>query len=400
MRILHVLDRPDIRGGALVYAETLRRYLEARGHECFMLGVPEKPLAGPSGWVAVPRKSHWALALRICRKFDFDPSLFRAARRAISKIEPDVVHVHNWAQAGNALLCACAPWPAVATAHDLSLSCPLPAKCLDEEGRLCHGHFGPACRKRACFSLRVWLEQRLLREPLKRRFFRRARAVFVHSPSMAKILEAYGVRAVCLPRCTEAVSFPFCPPDPSSRRVLFVGHLSDAKGLGRLLEAFPLVRRTVPDAVLDVVGDGPERERFVLQAARLDGAVRFHGEVPHEEMPRFYRQAAVVAIPSQVPETGPFAALEAMSTGRPVVASNLGGLAEVVQEGATGLLVEPHDVEGMAVGISWLLENPASAGRIGAAARRAFERLAAEDPFAGIEALIRSLDVPPRSGRP
>jgi len=400
MRILHVLDRPDIRGGALVYAEALRRYLEARGHECFMLGVPEKPVAGPSGWAAVPRKSHWALALRIYRKFDFDPSLFWAARRMIREIDPQVVHVHNWAQAGNALLCACAPWPAVATVHDLSLSCPLPAKCLDEEGRLCHGHFGRACRKRGCFSLRVWLEQRLFREPLKRRFFRRARAVFVHSPSMAKILEAYGVRTVCLPRCTEAVSFPFCPPDPSSRRVLFVGHLSDAKGLGRLLEAFPLVRRTVPDAVLDVVGDGPERERFVLQAAGLDGAVRFHGEVPHEEMPRFYRGAAVVAIPSQVPETGPFAALEAMSTGRPVVASNLGGLAEVVQEGATGLLVDPHDVEGRAVGISWLLENPASAGRIGAAARRAFERLAAEDSFAGIEALIRSLDVPPRSGRP
>lgn len=400
MRILHVLDRPDIRGGALVYAEALRIYLEARGHECFMLGVPEKPVPEAWGWLAIPPRSHRALAGRIYRKFDFDPSLFRAARRAIREIDPHLVHVHNWTRVGNALLCACAPWPTVATVHDLSLSCPLPAKCLDEQGRLCHGYFGPACRNRGCFSLRVWLEQRLLREPFKRRFFRRARAVFVHSPSMAKILEASGVRTVCLPRCAGAVSFPFCPPDPSSRRVLFVGHLSDAKGLGRLLEAFRLVRRTVPDAVLDVVGDGPERERFVLQAAGLDGAVRFHGEVPHEEMPRFYREAAVVAIPSQVPETGPFAALEAMSIGRPVVASNLGGLAEVVQEGATGLLVDPHDVEGMANGIAWFLENPANAGRIGAAARRAFERLAAEDPFAGIEAAVRSLELPPRSGPP
>lgn len=400
MRILHVLDRPDIRGGALVYVEALCKYLEERGHECRRLGVPEKPLPEEACWVAVPRKRHGAPAVRLYRKFDFDPFLFLASRRAIREIDPDLVHVHNWVQAGNALLCACASWPAVATVHDLTPSCPLPAKCLDQEGRLCHGHFGLACRKRGCFSLRVWLEQRLFREPFKRRFFRRARAVFVHSPFMANVLEAYGIRPVCLPRCAAAVSFAFCPPDPSSRSVLFVGHLSEAKGLGKLLEAFRLVKRTVPDAVLDVVGDGPERERYVLEAAGLDGAVRFHGEVPFEEMPRFYRKAAVVAVPSQVPETGPFAALEAMSIGRPVVAANLGGLAEVVQEGATGLLVDPHDVEAMAGGISWLLENPASAARIGAAARKVFERLAAEQhPFAGIEAMIRSLELPPRSGR-
>lgn len=400
MRILHVLDRPDIRGGALVYVEALSKYLEERGHECLLLGVPEKPVPEASGRVVVPRRRHRALAARIYRKFDFDPFLFRAARRAIREIDPHVVYVHNWAQAGNALLSACAPWPAVATVHDLSLSCPLPAKCLDKRGRLCHGHFSAGCRRWGCFSLRVWLEQRLLREPVKRRFFRRARAVFVHSPFMAEILEAYGIKPVCLPRCAEAASFSFCPPEPSSRRVLFVGHLSEAKGLGRLLEAFERVRSTVPEAILDVLGDGPERERFVQEAAHLDGAVRFHGEVPHEEMPRFYRQAAVVAFPSQVPETGPFAALEAMSTGRPVVATNLGGLAEVVQEGVTGLLVDPCGVEDMADGISWLLQNPASAGRIGLAARRAFERLAAEDPFAGIEAFIRSLAPPSPDGRP
>lgn len=392
MKILYVHDRPDIQGGALIYANALRRYMEARGHACTLLGFPEgRPLQGENA-ISIPRKIRNPLTARFFRKLDFDPALFRAARRAIRRIEPEVIHVHNFAQAGNALLAACAAHPTVLTVHDLSICCPLSGRSIDREGRLCNGHFGYACYRRGCFSFRVWLEQGLFRESIKAGFLRRrVAALVVHSRSLARRLEASGLKTVCLPRHVDPDSFPFAPYDRASRRILFVGYLADTKGVARLIEAFQMVNRRIPEATLEIVGDGPEKERYLELAAPEDGRIRFHGEVPHEEVSRFYREAALVAIPSQIQETGPLTALEAMSTGRPVVASNIGGLAEVILDGRTGLLFDPEDVRGLAEGMAWFLDHPERSMKMGAEGRAEIERMSLEDPFGQIEALYRSL---------
>ena len=392
MKILYVHDRPDLQGGALIYAKALRRHMEDRGHECTLLGFPEtQPLQGQDV-ISLQRQGHNVLAAKTFRKLDFDPFLFQAVRRAIRRIEPDVIHVHNFAQAGNALLAACAPQPTFYTVHDLSICCPLSGRSTDPEGRLCNGHFGYSCYRRGCFSFRVWVEQGLFREPVKAWFLRRkASVLFVHSRSLAERLEAFGLKPVLLPRYVDPEGFPFSPYDRASFRILFVGYLADTKGVARLIEAFQMVSGQIPGATLEIVGDGPERERYVELAGQEGGKIRFHGEVPHEEVSRFYQQAALVAVPSQIPETGPFTALEAMSTGRPVVATHLGGLAEVIVDGRTGLLFDPEDVRGLAEGMVWLLEHPERAMKMGAEGRSEIERMSLEDPFGQIEARYLSL---------
>jgi glycosyltransferase involved in cell wall biosynthesis len=171
-------------------------------------------------------------------------------------------------------------------------------------------------------------------------------------------------------------------PDHACDRdgVLFVGRLTPHKGIDRLLRALPA------GAALRVAGSGghdprpPERGYPMLLRRLAAGRdVTFLGPVPDPALPELYRGAAVLALPSvdrtcygrEVPvsELLGLVALEAMASGTPVVASRIGGLAEVVADGETGFLVEPGDVAALADRLALLLSDRRLAARLGANAR-------------------------------
>ncbi|PYS38032.1 MAG: hypothetical protein DMG14_19190 [Acidobacteria bacterium] len=153
----------------------------------------------------------------------------------------------------------------------------------------------------------------------------------------------------------------FCPADAVRRKelrqglnltgpvVLFVGRLVSVKGLDRLWKAWPEVRQKYPDALLVVVGDGPERTALKKQCptgARLEGAC---DPVP------YYQAAELFVLPSRS-EGMSLALLEAMACGLPVVATDVSGSKELVTDGETGWIVENTDdprplVEGLFRGL-------------------------------------------------
>jgi glycosyltransferase involved in cell wall biosynthesis len=176
-------------------------------------------------------------------------------------------------------------------------------------------------------------------------------------------------------------------PDGSPRDgVLFVGRLTPHKGVDRLIEALP------PYARLTVVGTGghdrnmPERD-YTEHLRRLAAGkdVQFLGAVGDHELPRLYRRAAVVAVPSvhrtcygkqvAVSELLGLSTLEAMASGTAVVASRVGGLVELVVDGITGYLVEPGDVRALRSRLELVLDDTVAAASLGEAGReRVLER--------------------------
>jgi glycosyltransferase involved in cell wall biosynthesis len=172
-------------------------------------------------------------------------------------------------------------------------------------------------------------------------------------------------------------------PDPAEGRrgVLFVGRLTPHKGVDRLLQALP------PGAHLRVVGSTghdprpPERDYpKLLRFLARDRDVSFLGTLADDNLPRVYRSAVVLAVPSveqtcygrlvRVSELLGLAALEAMASGTPVVASRVGGLAEVVQDGETGFLVPPGEVGALRDRLAQVLGDAGLARRLGANARQ------------------------------
>ncbi len=158
-------------------------------------------------------------------------------------------------------------------------------------------------------------------------------------------------------------------PDGEKRgdSILFVGRLNAQKGIEHVVRALPRlhVRRH-----LHVVGDGPAREGLQRLATELGVAdnITWHGTQTHDAMPGFYQRAGTMVAPS-IDEGLGLAAVEAQLCGTPVIASDSGGLTDVVQHDLTGLLVPVADPPALAAALNSLAANPERAATMGAAGR-------------------------------
>jgi glycosyltransferase involved in cell wall biosynthesis len=161
---------------------------------------------------------------------------------------------------------------------------------------------------------------------------------------------------------------PEPPPYPGGSRLLCVGRLVPVKGIDTLLSAFAAAVREQPDLTLDIAGEGPLRGELESAAGglALGGSVRFLGRV--EDATTRMEQAAAVVVPSLGEGFG-MVALEAAERGRPVIASAVGGLPEIIDDGRTGVLVPPGDAEALAAAIVALVRDPGRAAVLGHAAR-------------------------------
>ena len=165
--------------------------------------------------------------------------------------------------------------------------------------------------------------------------------------------------------------------DDGKLNVLFVGRLEKRKGFRYLLRAFRIVKQVVPEARLLVAGAFTREDRtpFVhyVRHFRMHD-VRFLGFVPEEQKIRLYKSAQLFCAPSTGGESFGIVLLEAMAAGAPVVASDIAGYRDVVQDGVTGLLVEPENEEALAAAIARLLRSPARRAALTAGARAALPR--------------------------
>ena len=228
---------------------------------------------------------------------------------------------------------------------------------------LVHAHWLPvgavALGLRRPFVLQVWgsdveLARRL--PALARPILRGARLVIAASTALAKDAIALGAREVRI--IPSGVEFPERVADPvEPAEILFAGRLSPEKGILELVEAAEGMN-------LVVAGDGPLRAR--VPAAR--------GFVPHDELLGLYERAAIVACPSRREGFGVTCA-EAMAYGRPVVASAVGGLLDLVVDGETGLHVPPRDPAALQHALRRLLDDRGLRARLGTAARERAARL-------------------------
>jgi len=161
------------------------------------------------------------------------------------------------------------------------------------------------------------------------------------------------------------------------KRILFLSSLMKRKGLFLLLEAMALVRERHPEATLTVAGlwqsDEEEKEAGELIARlELEPAIRFVGEKRDEEKVRLFHEHEIFAFPPVQPEGLPWVLLEAMSASLPVVTTDQGAIADVVEDGSTGFLVE-QTPRAVADAIDSLLEDPGRAVRMGGRGRERVE---------------------------
>ncbi len=162
--------------------------------------------------------------------------------------------------------------------------------------------------------------------------------------------------------------------DPAGDYLMMAGFMRPEKGAGVLLDALALLKAAGSEPRCLLAGDGPGLPGFRAFAGEAGlGKVEFLG--PRDDVPDLLRGAMAAIVPSTWPEAFSYAAAEAQALGVPVVASAIGGLLEVVEDGVTGLHVAPGDPEALAAAIGRLLRDPGLGRSLGLAGRERAARL-------------------------
>lgn len=144
----------------------------------------------------------------------------------------------------------------------------------------------------------------------------------------------------------------------SAKTIIFVGRLHPVKGVQYLIEAMAIVHQQMPDVKLVIVGDGVQRSMLeeLTERLNLNDCIQFAGKVPQESVPRLMHQADVFAL-SSLSESFGIVNLEAMAAGLPIVATKVGGIPDIVEEGVNGYLVNAKSSEEIADRLLILLQN-------------------------------------------
>lgn len=158
------------------------------------------------------------------------------------------------------------------------------------------------------------------------------------------------------------------------KTLLFVGRLVEKKGVKYLLRSIPLVRNKIPNIKLTIVGDGPSRESLenLAKKSAITDHVDFVGFKTGQEKINYFHSSGILVVPSIQTERGdveglPVVIMEGMAAGKPIIASNVGGISEIVRENENGFLVKPESPDHLAEKIVHLLNSPGTAEQMGKA---------------------------------
>jgi glycosyltransferase involved in cell wall biosynthesis len=366
-RVLVAHNRYQHRGGEDTVVESEIALLRAHGHAVEVYTRSNDDVAGQSR-LALAGQTLWSQ--RTAYELE----------ALITRFRPDLIHAHNtfpllspslyWAAQRAAV-------PVVQTLHNFRLIC-LNALFL-REGEVCEDCMGHVPWKgvtRACYrgsrlASAALASMLVLHRGLGTYRNKVSRYIVLNEFCRDKFIEGGlpAERVVVKPNFVDwdeprIVPSPFPEGGGEKRGLLFVGRLSAEKGIATLAEAMQLV----PSAELRVAGDGPEAGRLegVLGVVRLGS---LSGAAVRIEMGR----ALALVVPSIWYETFGLVAIEAFACGTPVVASRIGALATLVQDGKTGLLFEPDSARDLADKMAWALAHPDEMAAMGRNAREQFE---------------------------
>ena len=366
MRVLLVNDYATATAGAERITLDLRDGLRARGHDVRVFASRAQLIPGESFADATCYGTNTRLQTLTST---VNLSAARALRHELRAFAPDVVQVQMFLwQLSPSILPLLRRVPSVYWAMTFKAVCPTGLKWLPG-GAPCTVRAGVACLRHGCITL-TGVGPLMLQRTIWRRRRGAFSAIVCCSHDVRRQLERDGIESheVIHPGVRESAVRPPLAGPPT---VTFAGRLTVEKGPDVLVRAFARARERVPGALLSIAGAGPAEPtlRALIDQLGLGDAVALHGHLSGATLERTLERGWVHAVPSRWPEPFGLTATEAMMRGTAVIASDIGGLAESVAHGTTGLRVPAGDEDALAGALAHVLSDRALAERLGAAGR-------------------------------
>ena len=362
MRILFAHNRYQNVGGEDLAADLEMDLLKRQGHTTDLFEVDNTQIAGISTKTMVALGTVYS-----------PPSKSRFAEK-IRSFKPDIVHIFNFFPLLSPSIhyaCRDAGVPVIQKISNFRLICP--SALLLRDGHVCQDCVGKVipwpgvlhqCYRHSLSGSTV-VATMLVVHRLLRTWERIVDAYIARTSfSRNKLIEG-GLPADKISIIPSFAQDSGGSSDGSGRFAFFAGRLSSEKGIATLLSAWD--RLNSSSISLKVAGDGPLRDQVTRRAGL--GGIEYLGALSRNAVQAIMRHATLLVFPSVCYENFPLSIVEAFASGVPVVASGMGAMAEIIEDGRTGLHFHPGDPEDLATKIAWAEDHPAEIKRMRREAR-------------------------------
>jgi glycosyltransferase involved in cell wall biosynthesis len=388
MKILRITSIGYEGGGAENGILLLQPILEKMGHTVKIFASdlhPEKPHFSDFEFKAASR--HAGPLKIIYRSFNIDA--YRKLKKVLAEYQPDIIQLHTMTEVSPSVLFLLKKYPTVLTIHggeDYTTELivwTFPStffkkngsrvKDLNLKGRLHHFY------------------HRYISNPIYRLGFKNIDVFVAFSRYMQSYLKKEKIDSILIPNATKLLTYS--PIDTASQLITYVGRLEKSKGIDYLIRAIAKAMKEYPQLHLIIAGAGEYKTQLnrLVHQLTLENNVTFAGHQTREQLYEIYKKSSVVAMPSVWPEPFGKVGIEAMSVGRPVIASDVGGISEWLLSGETGFLVPPADESALAEKIITLLSDKKLLQTMSVNARRQAENFSIEKHAQKIEKLYEEI---------
>ena len=374
MKIFHA-NIALVGGGLEQYLFQLFHELDLRGHQNILLYGErgENPSTSPKA------RLFYIEGVTETHCIDLERKLM-LVKETVEKESPDLVLIHQVLNPSLVNLLTLTR-PSIHFMHGFKLICPDGRKMLKAKGKICPFPLSYYCQ------LRAYVYRCMPRNPLVGlpQIYRSKKMTWLHKRKSRMIVTSKFMKSILLyngfeeKRIEHIPLFTYLPerqnaiPSNDEPVILGVGRIVTEKGMDYLVRAFAKIEHR---AELIIVGDGPALESLKSLAQKLEVSDRisFTGWLPHDELAAFYRRCAFVVVPSIAPESFGMVGIEAMSHRKPVLAFDVGGISEWLQDGETGFFLSPRDELSLAEKMNLLLQRPRLAEEMGRKGRDIVEQ--------------------------
>jgi glycosyltransferase involved in cell wall biosynthesis len=384
MKILQIVNSGYEEGGVESGVVLTNELLQQNGHEVKTITSnvrPDLPHFSDYEFSELPKTG---IKKIIYGTFNFNA--YRVTRAVLSDFQPDVVLLHTMSYATGAVLFLLKRFPAVLFVHGPEIY----TKTLL-----------PWCMPKNAYRRLSYQVRDLNWSGRLRYYYLKYVSAFVYRVGMRNVnqmvaLSTYtlrflrdeGYQAMYIPNGVKLMdSAPLQVKEP---RLLYVGRLEKFKGVDDLIQAMPTILSKFPTANLLIVGDGTYSDELkaLVIGLGLEQSIEFLGRVPHNQTASYYRKCTILVMPSTWPETFGKVGIEAMSVGRPVIATDVGGVRDWIMDGGNGFLIEPNQPSQIANKAIELLSDEQVANNMSKLAQETARQFSMEQFTRSIETLI------------
>lgn len=376
MKILIVSSLGYIGGGAESLISLVKPELENKGHEVRIFTSNEHPeIPHFSDYEFESFHTH-PFAIQMVEKL-FYPKAYFSLRKVLKSYNPDLVHIHTTELLSPSVLFAVKKYPTIVTVHGPEEY--LPSLML---WGFPTSFFKNGNNSLGDLNMSGWIHylyHLILSKNIFRVGFKNVDEIVVPSLYMKNAIKKEGYDGSIVKDATKL--FKYSPIDPSSRTIAYVGRLEKCKGLQYVIEALPKIIETYPDIQLSIAGRGSYGDKLkqLVSDSQVQEHVEFKGNISREAVNELYKSSVVALVPSEWPEPFGLVGIEAMSIGRPVVGTNVGGIPEWLEDGVAGFIVEPRDPNAISGAVLKLMGNQKKLLKISSAARKSSEAFSIEE---------------------